>query len=82
MDEDGDVTQLLMSGQKIAAIKLVRTRRNLGLKEAKDYVDAIEAGIDPALRAQIRGTSNNFLTWWFYATILAALIYAAMRWRG
>jgi hypothetical protein len=72
-----------MSGQKIAAIKLIRERRHTGLKEAKDYVDAVEAGLDPGLRAQIRTNSSNARgTWLFYAVLLAALIYAVMRWRG
>lgn len=33
---------LLMVGQKIEAIKLVRIFTNLGLKESKDWVEAIE----------------------------------------
>lgn len=40
---DPRVRQLLNAGQKIEAIKIVRQTRNLGLKEAKDYVDALEA---------------------------------------
>ena len=40
---------LLTMGQKIAAIKLVRDRTGAGLKEAKDYVDALEAGESPPL---------------------------------
>lgn len=40
---DGQVRELIGRGQKIQAIKLVRQERSLGLKEAKDYVELIEA---------------------------------------
>jgi ribosomal protein L7/L12 len=35
---------LLAAGQKIEAIKLYRERTGVGLKEAKDAVDALERG--------------------------------------
>lgn len=41
---DPDVSNLLAQGQKIAAIKLVRQKTQCGLRDAKEYVDAIEAG--------------------------------------
>ncbi|HEY7355295.1 MAG TPA: 50S ribosomal protein L7/L12 [Ktedonobacterales bacterium] len=34
--------QLIMQGKKIEAIKIYRQQTGLGLKEAKDYVDALE----------------------------------------
>ncbi len=37
-----EVVPLLARKQKIDAIKLVRSRTGLGLKEAKDWVEAIE----------------------------------------
>jgi ribosomal protein L7/L12 len=37
------ITELLLQGKKIEAIKLVREQTGLGLKEAKDVIDAIEA---------------------------------------
>ncbi len=37
--------QLLAARQKIEAVKLYRERYRVGLKEAKDAVDAIEAGV-------------------------------------
>jgi ribosomal protein L7/L12 len=37
---DFEVRQLALSGQRIAAIKLLRERNRLGLKEAKDLLDA------------------------------------------
>lgn len=42
----------LRQGDKIGAIKIVRTAFSLGLKEAKDAVDAHVAQ-DPALRAEL-----------------------------
>ncbi len=41
-DLDGKVNELLMKKQKIHAIKLVKENLNIGLKEAKDYVEEIE----------------------------------------
>lgn len=38
---------LLGQGNKIAAIKLVRQHTGLGLKEAKEYVEALEVGAVP-----------------------------------
>jgi hypothetical protein len=47
---EGEVRALLQQRQKIEAIKLLRQRTGLGLKEAKDRVDAIERdmGLPPA----------------------------------
>ena len=38
-DADAEVRALMAAGKKIEAIKLVRQRTGLGLKEAKDYVE-------------------------------------------
>ncbi len=38
------VHELLRAGKKIEAIKLVRQHTTWGLKEAKDYVDKLDAG--------------------------------------
>lgn len=48
-DPAAEVRALMGRGQKIEAIKLVRTLYNCGLKEAKDWVEAIERGERPAL---------------------------------
>lgn len=40
-DADAEVRALMAAGQKIEAIKLVRQRTGLGLKEAKDYVERL-----------------------------------------
>jgi Ribosomal protein L7/L12 C-terminal domain len=39
---DAEVRALIRERRKIAAIKLVREHTGLGLKEAKDQVDALE----------------------------------------
>ena len=41
-DVDSRVRSLLATGEKIAAIKLYRESTGVGLKEAKDAVDAME----------------------------------------
>ncbi|MFD7522545.1 ribosomal protein L7/L12 [Paenibacillus chitinolyticus] len=41
---DERVHHLLVQGDKIKAIKLVREKSGMGLKEAKDYVDNLERG--------------------------------------
>lgn len=47
-----DVMLALRAGNKIEAIKLLRAKTGLGLKEAKDAVDAVEAA-DPALKQAV-----------------------------
>jgi hypothetical protein len=46
-DVAAEVAQLLAAGKKIEAIKNVRQHTGAGLREAKEYVDAIEAGRTP-----------------------------------
>jgi len=43
-----EVRRLAFQGQKIQAIKVYRELTGAGLKEAKDYVDALESGGQPA----------------------------------
>lgn len=43
------VRQFILDGKKIDAIKLVREQTGLGLREAKDVVEAIGRGEDPAM---------------------------------
>ena len=44
---DDDIALLVQQGKKIDAIKLYRERTGVGLKEAKDAVEAMEAGREP-----------------------------------
>ncbi|WP_110516157.1 ribosomal protein L7/L12 [Herpetosiphon llansteffanensis] len=46
--DQADIQALLLQGKKIEAIKQVRLQTNLGLKEAKDYVEQIERGENPS----------------------------------
>jgi ribosomal protein L7/L12 len=66
-----DVRAALARGQKIEAIKLLRGHTGLGLKEAKDWVEAHD---DPAQRSTsapgVARASSSW--WWLIAVILAA----------
>src|ERR1051326_4583192 len=42
-----DARNLVLQGQKIEAIKLVRGQTRAGLKDAKDFVEALERGESP-----------------------------------
>lgn len=59
-----EALRILRDGNKIAAIKHVRERTGLGLREAKDVVDAAERGerqripATPAAAAQSDGTNG------------------------
>lgn len=44
MAQDKDIRDLARSGRKIEAIKVYRERYHVGLREAKDAVEALEAG--------------------------------------
>lgn len=51
-----EISQLIQNGQKIEAIKRYRELSGLGLKEAKDAIDAMEAGRSvppPPMRSEI-----------------------------
>ena len=70
---DGEVEQLLINGQKIAAIKLVRERKGFDLKAAKEYVEGVAARMPPgSVPASHSGTLFVglvvvlilALTWW------------------
>ncbi|MEM7028162.1 MAG: ribosomal protein L7/L12 [Chloroflexota bacterium] len=50
MDElEQEVRRLLSAWRKVDAVKQVRDATNWNLREAKDYVDAIEAGKTPPI---------------------------------
>jgi len=56
-DLEQEAKALLLERRTIEAIKRVRERTGMGLKEAKDYVDALERGESPASGAQADSTS-------------------------
>lgn len=69
-----DVIEAIENGQKIEAIKRLRESTGIGLKEAKDMIDAYEdnrpAG-SPALRRGDRGNGGFIMV-----IVLSALGYA------
>lgn len=71
---------LLNEGRVIEAIKVVRQAEGLGLKDAKDRVDAYVAR-EPILKAQLelaqRAARRRFFFWFLVvdALIVAAVIY-------
>ena len=68
-------SEALWQGNVIEAIKVVRQDRNLGLKEAKDLVDAYIAS-QPALKKkmdQVLATAQQrFIRWMIGLLVLAA----------
>ncbi|MBI5563543.1 MAG: ribosomal protein L7/L12 [Chloroflexi bacterium] len=56
-----EIERLLRNGQKINAIKLLREQTGLGLKEAKDAVDAIERGQLPSLSIDQRARPKSVI---------------------
>jgi ribosomal protein L7/L12 len=49
------VLPLLEQGQIIQAVKMVRELTGMGLKDAKDYVDALQQGKEPNITIQLPG---------------------------
>lgn len=56
-DLDDAVRTLLAEGKLIPAVKLVRERTGFGLKDAKEYVDRLQAGL-PAPAASARPSAD------------------------
>lgn len=50
---DEEIRKLYAVGQKVAAIKFCRERTGWGLKEAKDYCDALGAAPKPPTRSDM-----------------------------
>lgn len=67
-----DVRAALARGQKIEAIKLLRGHTGLGLKEAKDWVEALDppAPSSSTTAPTVARASSSW--WWLIAVILAA----------
>jgi ribosomal protein L7/L12 len=68
--------EMLWRGDVIAAIKVVRAERNLGLKEAKDLVDAYIRS-QPSLRQKLEQAQAEM---WqkLKRGLIVALIFAAV----
>lgn len=71
---NADTLRVLQTEGKIPAIKFVRQKTGLGLKEAKEYVEAVEQGRDPGpVRAMPPKTGCGTA-----AAIAVALVIAGM----
>lgn len=46
--EQASIESLVLAGRKIEAIKQLRQEKGLGLKEAKDEIDALARRLDPS----------------------------------
>ena len=74
-DLPSDVVDALKSGSKIEAIKLLRASHGLGLKEAKDWVDAHQQGhLGRPMPHTGAGASAASGFWWFLALLAAVLL--------
>ena len=68
------INDLLQRGSKIEAIKIYRESTGVGLKEAKDAVEAIEAGLEP----RPAGTNDPFAKKSGCFGVLALLMVVAL----
>lgn len=69
------VREALLAGRKIDAIKQVRTATGMGLKEAKDYVEALSiSAAAPSHETVRRRTSGSSLGFRVGVVIVLALI--------
>lgn len=76
-DLPADVIDAIKSGRKIEAIKMLRASHRLGLKEAKDWVDAYQQGHPGRPVTEPSGSRSGSAAsgfWWFLALLAAALL--------
>lgn len=72
----------LHEGNKIKAIKIVREERNIGLKEAKDAVEAFvrsQPSLQSSFEAARSGANRNALLWIVGVVVIALLAYFLLR---
>lgn len=69
-----DIIMLLHKGRKINAIKLIRERRNLGLKDSKTLVDAYFKQ-HPDLKVIEAERSNGVFLLLVFFALMAAVLY-------
>jgi hypothetical protein len=78
-----DVSSLLAAGKKIEAIRVYRTATGVGLKEAKDAVDALEREINPgavvARDVAVRRGRRLVVAAFVVAAALVALVFLLSR---
>jgi len=69
----GPEVALLRAGRKLEAIKLLRQRTGVGLKEAKEAVDALERQlgiVTPPVSATVKS-----LLFWLVLTVVGVLVW-------
>jgi Ribosomal protein L7/L12 C-terminal domain len=71
---DTDIIEMVKNGRKIDAIKLIRERRNLGLKESKDLVDSYFKQ-HPELKVIEAERSNGVILGLIFFALVAAVLY-------
>ena len=72
MDElPPEIVALVREGRKIDAIKALRERTGLGLKEAKDLIDALER----QLGIERPSTATKSLIFWVVLIVTGVLVY-------
>lgn len=77
------VTDALQRGRKIEAIGLLRRHAGIGLKEAKQRVEAAAVGASPLRPDLAPGEVPPASTsWWWRAAVLALLAWAAFLFLG
>ena len=71
-----EVVAAIRANRKIEAIKLLRAERGVGLKEAKEAVEAYAAGLPPGHGLQLReeGTGGR-LVWIILLCAVAFAVY-------
>lgn len=78
MDLPSDVKNAVHENRKIDAIKLLRAHRNLGLKEAKEFIDAYALENRHLIGNQRSGRESG-IGRLLIIIILGAIVYAAYR---
>ena len=73
-----DVLNAIHANRKIDAIKLLRTQQNLGLKEAKDIVDAYFKENGHLINHQRKGRESS-LGQLLIIIVLGGIVYAAYK---
>jgi len=75
-----EVRGLLAQGQKIEAIKLVRQQTGSGLKDAKDFIEAMERGQNPPVpQPAAARTSGAGCTGVFVVILIAMFLFVYFR---
>ena len=76
---ENDVAALLAQGNKIAAIKLYREKTGVGLKEAKDKIEALAESLDgqnaPMVKSKASGCGTSVFAAMFFVVGVFALVW-------